>query len=185
MRPENDKEIVIFEARSAKKIYPFLCWFPVPPTCMRYNRSIEGGVVMDKKLQKKAIHELARDIRTAAVGLCRHHDAKICFVRKDGDMEISVENDGGYRSIIVGDASSKHYSYIFLYQEIAVNGEFRSFRQFPLLKDIEYILSTILGDGKLRVICARSWDDSPRSAEKRARLALQHFVEADMLKLSV
>ena len=105
---------------------------------------------MDKESQKKVVHELARDIRRAAVSLCHHHNAKMCFVRRSGNAEISVTNDGGYRSILVGDASSKEYSYILLYSEQAENGKFLRFRQFPLLKDIENRLASFLDDKKLQ-----------------------------------
>lgn len=138
---------------------------------------------MDKKLQKKAVYELARDIRHAAVSLCRHHNAKACFVRRSGNAEISVTNDGGYRSILVGDASSKKYSYILLYSEQADDGEFRRFRQFPLLKDIENSLSSFLEDGRSGVVYSRSWNDIQSQAEEKARAMLHQFVSKDIEKI--
>ena len=97
-------------------------------------------------MYEKEIKELAKRVRKEALGISKDPIAKTCFIKPEGEFEISVTDDSGHRDILIGDACySKGFGYAYLYLENAdADGMFHTFKNFPPIRDIEKRLKSIL-----------------------------------------
>lgn len=98
-------------------------------------------------MYEKEIKELAKRVRKEALGISKDHIAKTCFIKPEGEFEISVTDDSGHRDILIGDARHKaKFGYAYLYLENAdADGMFHTFKSFPTIKEIERRLKSVLG----------------------------------------
>lgn len=146
---------------------------------------------MDNKIfqkeKKKAIRSMARRIRKAALEVAKpkNYATKTIFVFRSFSNEISVTDDSGYRSILIGDAESPEYGYCLLYSENEREyGDFGTFRMFPLVKDIEHALTVILdgGNDALDIPCFGGFHGyaSTTEAMKKTQSVLARFLLDEM-----
>lgn len=98
-------------------------------------------------MYEKEIKELAKRVRKEALGISKDPIAKTCFIKPEGEFEISVTDDSGHRDILIGDARHKaKFGYAYLYLENAdADGMFHTFKSFPTIKEIERRLKSVLG----------------------------------------
>ena len=141
----------------------------------------------DEKAKKKAIRLMARRIRKAALEVAKpkNYAMKTIFVFRSFGNEISVTDDSGYRSILIGDAESSKYGYCLVYSETEREyGDFDAFRMFPLVKDIERALSIILdgGDDALDIPCFGGFHGyaSTTEAMEKTQSVLARFLLDEM-----
>lgn len=97
-------------------------------------------------MYEKEIKELAKRIRKEALGISKDPIAKTCFIKPEGEFEISVTDDSGHRDILIGDACySKGFGYAYLYTENEdKDGKFHVFKNFPPTREIEERLKSVL-----------------------------------------
>ena len=98
-------------------------------------------------MYEKEIKELAKRARKEALGISKDPIAKTCFIKPEGEFEISVTDDSGHRNIIVGDVrSGSKFGYAYLYVENEnADGKYHMFKNFPPIRDIEKRLKSVLG----------------------------------------